>query len=154
MESRFIKGIITAIAYYAAGALMAFLTYKFFGHGYAHAPRLHYLILFASWAGGCLWAIVSIYKRLTGADVAYYRGTALVNLAVVAIAFLWFYRERQAFKRVSPDEKAPQAITTEFSGDTAIVRHDGNIVFLRIGDSVYLDELRKIYPPDSVLNNP
>lgn len=150
-KNSFLRGISLAVAYYLVAALIAYASYKFFGHGYVHAPGVHHIILFLSWLGGVLWTLISLVKRFQGKNVAYYRGTAMANLLVVAAAFVWFYRQALPVGESQADFRQEDELITQFSGDTAIVRHRGSIVFLRIGDSVYFDELSRFYKPDSII---
>lgn len=152
MENPFLKGIVSAIAYYATAALLAYITYLIVGHVYTHALALHHIVLFVAWLGGCAWGIYSIVNRFLGNNITYNRGVALVHIVVCSAAFLVVYREYNTTRRDAATYSRQNSITTEFSGDTAIVRHNGNIIFLRIADSVYYDQLSKMYPPDSILN--
>lgn len=153
MENKFLKGIVSAVAYYAAGALLAFIVYLVLGRSYQHAPALHHIILFALWLGGCAWALFSIINRFLGKNVAYNRGAALAHIVVCSAAFVVVYQDIRLEEREEAGGINQSSITTEFSGDTTIVRHHGNIVYIKIGDSVYIDELSKIFPPDSLQKN-
>lgn len=153
MENKFLKGIVSALAYYAAGALLAFIVYKIAGLSYPHAPALYQIVLFALWLGGCAWALFSIINRFLGKHVAYNRGAALAHIVICSAAFVVVYPDIRVANREEAGGVNQNSITTKFSGDTTIVRHQGNIVYIKIGDSVYLDELSKIFPPDSLQKN-
>lgn len=150
-KNSFLRGVSFTIAYYLVAAFIAYLSYHFTGQSYVHAPGVHHIILFLSWLGGAFWTLFSLFKRFQGKNVAYYRGTAMTNLLVLASAFVWFYRMGQPVGESREAVAPADELTTEFSGDTAIVRHRGSIVFLRIGDSIYFDELSRFYKPDSLV---
>lgn len=150
-KNSFLRGVSLTVAYYLLAAFVAYLSYHFIGHPYVHAPAVHHIILFLSWLGGALWTLFSLFKRFQGGNVAYYRGTAMTNLLVLATAFVWFYRMGQPVGEGREAVAPADELTTRFSGDTAIVRHQGRIVFLRIGDSIYFDDLSRLYVPDSLI---
>lgn len=82
----------------------------------------------------------------------YYIGAGLLCLLLVAAVLIWRYDKAgpSAVENAAGEAGHEETFTTEFRGDTAIVRHQGQIVFLRVGDSVLVDELSKILPSDTL----
>jgi len=136
-----IKGIIRTLIYYAISAAIAGVLYLIFGQGYAHAPGPHYLVIFFAFVGGMGWAAFSILRFFTQTKSEELKGAIFSNLIVIFgfISFIYYsqYRYSKSFDGYKSDQ--PILLETEVHGDTTIIRHHENIVYISVKDSVHLN---------------
>lgn len=140
------------LIYYGAGALLAYTTYALTNTpGYGHGSGGYSTLLYLLWLGGAIWGLFSLKRVFERRDTHYFMGAALVSAVVTLGTLIWVNQSSQQATEAADTQAHEDYITTEISKDTVIVRNHGVIIFYRIGDSVYLDELSKFYPPDSIL---
>ncbi len=134
------KGIISAIIYYLIGGATTGIVYAIFGQQYAHAPGPHYIVLFFTLLGGLLWAAISAYKFFVHRKSERLKGIIITNVVVVLCFVLIFSyiinSENQSSDiRISADYD----IQSETHGDTTTIHYNGNLIYLRVKDSVYFN---------------
>jgi hypothetical protein len=134
------KGIIYTVIYYLIGASIAGIVYAVFGQGYAHAPGPHYLVIFFTLAGGILWTIGSTYKFFIRDKSDVVRGTIVANLLVIVcfVGFI-FYTINSNNDSSHNFNGTAGNMESNSHGDTTIIRYNGNIVYLRIKDSIHFN---------------
>lgn len=131
-----IKGIFKSVAFYATGLLLTWLSYASTENHYAHGPGLHHLIIFATFAAGFFWLLFEIVLYLVKERKASRLGVIITNLTLT-IGFVAFiiYALTPLESLTTLDDSVP----VEASGDTNIMRQDGNIVYMKIKDSVRIN---------------
>lgn len=127
---------ILVLLYYAAGFLLAWAAYVAIDFHYAHAPGPRELIVFITLLGGVTWFMVTV-ARYTSTRTAERKATILAHLAVfAACAIAAFFYWNTPFPSV--DEPVLE-IVVETSGDTTVMRHQGNLIYYKVGDSVLIN---------------
>lgn len=151
----FFSGVLYALVFYTAGFSLAGISYLIIGHPYGHAPGMHHLILFSTFVGGLCWTIGAAIKAFTGRRSQRLRGILLTNTLAV-LGFVGFF-----YDITRPDHETVQEESVDLNmthhGDTAIVFHGDNIIYLRVKDSVlinYFDSVRVEVGPEDDLVSP
>jgi hypothetical protein len=130
------KGFLKALIYYLGGLGFSGLSYSIVGHPYIHAPGLHHIIILLTFIGGFLWLVVAAIQYFTRQRTENLKGIILTNLCM-SFGFILFmaYIIRDAPEN-SEFEENTDKITTEESGDTTTMYHDGSPVYMKLKDSV------------------
>jgi hypothetical protein len=134
------KGFLKAILYYTVGLGLAGISYLTVGHEYIHAPGLHHIIILLTFFGGFLWLTVSTIQFFIGQRTENLKGTIFTNL-LMSLGFILY------ITNIIINEKADKAefekqldkIRIEESGDTTTMYHGGNIVYMKVKDSVLIN---------------
>lgn len=145
----FLRGSMYVIAFYGVGCVLAALSYSIIGHGYVHGPGLHHIILFFTVAGGFCWTLVAGVKALSGRASSTIKGTLLANTLVLSGLALYLY------STVPQESKIPGRSNDEISvtrnGDTTTLYHDGNPLYMRVGDSVLFNFIDSTNMPSDLV---
>src|SRR5687767_13299178 len=135
MNSKMSKGIIYTVIYYLIGALITGIVYTIFGQGYAHAPGPHYMVIFFTLVGGVLWTMGSTYKFFFHDKSNVAKGIIVSNLFVIVCSIAFIYYIINSDNDSSYNLNGPaENIQADRHGDTTIIHHNGNIIYIRIKD--------------------
>ncbi len=132
MISRF----FSVILFYLGGFLLAWIAYKAEGTHYAHGPSLRHIISFLTVVAGAIWFVFTIVRSIVSKTTEFVSAILAHVLVFVSIAIFVFF----LFNKPDPSlEKSAPEIVLEESGDTVVIRHDGNLVYYKVGDSVLIN---------------
>ncbi len=118
-KKTFLSGVLYALVFYAAGFLLAGISYLVFGHFYIHAPGIHHVILVVTFAGGVCWIIGAGIKALIGPPSSRLHGILMTNAAIV-LGFI-----AVVYNMTQPDDSGPVheggvEMNMTHQGDTAV----------------------------------
>ena len=134
----FAKGMLYTLLYYISGLALAGLSYLIVGHPYIHAPGLHHWLIFLTFLGGFIWALAATVNYLTGTRTPKLRGIIFTNTVAVVSFVLVLYRILHE-ERDTVAEEAGDEISMSQNGDTTILYHNENIIYMKVQDSVLLN---------------
>jgi len=140
-----LKGILKGLVYYAAGALLSWITWLVFGWEYKHAPGFHHLVGLLFLLGGAAWFVYYLILLVVGlkhrVNIGAFAMHALVVLCVVGLFFVSFWMEND-----EPSEAVPETILTitrsDSAGHSLIVDGNNDTLLLMHGDSVIIDKVK------------
>lgn len=133
----FLKGVFYTILYYASGLGLAALSYAIVGHPYIHAPGLHHIVLFLTFAGGFIFTLLLTVKYILETRTWKLRGILLTNMVAILSFILVIYNSLHEEKD-SAAERGDEISISE-NGDTTIMYHNKNIIYMKVKDSVLLN---------------
>lgn len=134
------KGIINTIIYYCVGLLVTALSYLIFDHSYAHGPSLYHVAALLTFFVGVFWTAGVVLKFVFRESSEERKGMILANLAVLIGTYLIFYFAIiRPYQTDTVREIPEDRLTTSINGDTATIDNNGQIIYLKVKDSVYLD---------------
>lgn len=144
MNSNFKKGIYKALAYYAAGFLIALTAYWIVGWEYKHAPGLHHLVGLLFLSGGALWIGYNLILLLAGSRSKVNLGALTVHSTVVG-AFILYLVISINSDPVSDEVTDKTDILTvrkdSLTRTALVVNGLGDTLFLEVNDSVLTDKI-------------
>ena len=117
---------------------MALIIYFSFGHEYIHAPAPYQFVIFLVCTAGTAWFLISgvLYMiRKTDSQLGYLIVSGINTLIFVGGMYLLLY---PPFNTESTEELSDE-ISIEHRGDSTLMFHNSNLIYVEIGDSVILD---------------
>jgi len=139
------QGIIKALLIYVFGFGLAWLIYSIFGHPYIHAPGFHHFIIFFTLIVGIIWTIIAILNFYIKRKTQKLKSFIITNLIVIIGLISSFIYDMKDYNNVEFESKPPKnQIISETKGDTTNVFHNGNIVFIKVKDSILLNLMENI----------
>jgi hypothetical protein len=132
MRNRF----LWVILYYIGGFALAWAAYAAEETHYAHGPGPRELIVLLTLIGGVCWFVVTLASYVntrTAEKKAALLAHVLVFVSITIFAYFLFNQPDSSSERSAPE------IVLEESGDTVVIRHDGNLVYYKVGDSVLIN---------------
>lgn len=139
-DNRKTKTIWTGIGYvavlYGSGIALATISYFMIGQRYIHAPGLHHLIILFTIGAGLIWLVLGLIKYLSVGGSATLKGVLAAN-AFTILGFMVF--TYAIFHSENEPEVETDSITLSQDGDTTTLRHNGDIVYIKVGDSVLIN---------------
>jgi hypothetical protein len=143
----FSKGLIKAAIYYAVAFFLTWLVYQIVGHTYIHGPGLHHILGFLALAGGAIWMIVGIVRLVLNKQDNQNIGSLIVNIVVVSSIAIYFIIEINKEPVVDSSPNNADIITVNKDSSTnssSIVNGLGDTLYLKVGDSVYIDKTKEL----------
>ena len=118
---------ITALIYYSADS------------HYAHGPNLYHLTFALTIFIGTIWLIVAtiIYLRKANKNML---GHILVNgiVTISFIAYTWILVHPEPLPE--PGELDRDQLSIARKGDSTLIFHNENLIYLKVADSVHMDD--------------
>jgi hypothetical protein len=132
------KGILKTLILYAIGFGIAGISYLTIGHPYIHAPGLHHLIIFLTLIIGLSWTLASVITFFFKIRTEKLKWIIISNGLIIISCFLYvavpiYYNSKEV------DEIKSNTIHTEIKNDTTELYHNGNLIYIKVKDSVLLD---------------
>ena len=144
MKSKFKKGLITGLLFYAVGFISAWSAYLIFGWSYKHAPGLHHIIGLLFLLGGAMWTLFYLILILTGLRSKVNFGILTIHLLAIFSFVLFLFidiRKEDEYKT----ETAPADLITinkdEKRNASWVINAGGDTLYSKIHDSVLIDKL-------------
>ncbi len=139
------KGVLKALTIYLVGFTIAWLIYSIYGHPYIHAPGFHHLIVFFTFLIAIFWTIGAILFFFLKKKSIALKSFIVTNLIFISCFSFYIYYSLVSENQNDPFDNEPKnEIISETKGDTTFVYHNGNVVYMKVKDSVLLDFLKDI----------
>ena len=139
------KGIIKALLIYIIGFSLAGFVYSIFGHPYIHAPGFHHLIIFLTFIIGIIWTVISIIYYFSKKKSSNFGGFILTNSLIIISFFLYLYIDIKEFNSKQDSFEIPNnTLDVKIKGDSTYMTVNDKIVYLKIKDSVIINEIDDI----------
>ena len=139
----FTKGLIRTVCYYAVGTALVYVSYLIFGYKYIHGPGIHHLIGFIVLLGGALWAVSSLINLIINKHDKVNLATLLMNIIVVGTIITFFVIDinRNTDSGTTFNQQDIITINKDSASNSAsIVNGLGDTLFLKVGDSIIIDQ--------------
>ncbi|MEE9408232.1 MAG: hypothetical protein V3V28_09170 [Polaribacter sp.] len=136
------KGILLALSIYFIGFGVAWLIYMIFGHPYIHAPGFHHLMILLTFIVGVIWTIGTILQFFLTERPKKLKGFIITNLFIITCFILYISYTLKDINKIDVTEKNEKnEISTEIKGDTIRIYHNSKVVYLKIKDSVLIENI-------------
>jgi hypothetical protein len=138
-DKSFAKGVFYVFIYYVGGMAAAGVAYLVVGHPYIHAPGLYHWIIALTFLGGAIWMLAAAVSYLTKERTAQLGGVVITNVLAVFGCAVFLYAILHASDESDTSETSTDEMILSSRGDTATLTRDGDIIYMRVGDSVLLN---------------
>jgi hypothetical protein len=137
------KGITNVFIYYAVGLLLTILSYLLSDNSYAHGPSLYHIVALLTFYGGIGWTIVTIFRFVFYERTEKRKGIVITNVIILtALYSAFYYTVIRPYSSTTQTKIPDDKLTTTVNGDTTTISNNGQIVYMKILDSVYIDFMR------------
>jgi hypothetical protein len=132
------SAIIKSLLLYIIGFSITALIYYSADSHYTHGPNLYHLTFVLTILIGTIWLIVAtiIYFSKSNKNMI---GHMLVNgIATISfVVFMWVLLHPEPLPE--PAELDKDELSVARTGDSTLIFHNEHLIYLKVGDSVYLD---------------
>lgn len=147
LKSKFVKGLMKGLLYYASGSILVYVVYLIFGWEYIHAPGFHHIIGFLFFVGGVVFLLRNLVFLVAGKREKIDFGFLLINVITLASVIIYFsvdIRNSNVADEYKTDPKDIITINTRDSaGASSMVNGNGDTLYLRNDDSVLINKISK-----------
>lgn len=135
-KKSFAKGVFYVFIYYICGLSAAGVAFLVVGHPYIHAPDLYHWIIALTFMGSVVWMLAASVSYLTKERTAQLGGVIITNALAVFGCAVFMYSILHASDESDTAETSTEEMILSSRGDTATLTRDGDIIYMRVGDSV------------------
>ena len=135
-DKSFRKGVFYVFIYYFVGLSAAAVAYFVVGHPYIHAPALYHWVIALTFTGSAVWMLAAAVSCLTKERTAQVGGVIITNALAVFGCVVFLYSVLHASDEPDTAETGIEEMILSSRGDTATLTRDGDIIYMRVGDSV------------------
>jgi len=133
------RGVLRSIVYYLAGLGLTALSYLMVDNTYAHGPSLYHMVILLTFLGGVGWLIFAAVRYIFVKRSKDLLGIVVTNL-LMSLGFVLFVayilRDSQGDDH---SEVKEHNISVKESGDTTTMYDGGNIIYIKVKDSVLIN---------------
>ena len=132
------SAIIKSLFLYVIGFSFTALIYYSMDSHYAHGPNLYHLTFVLTICIGTIWLVVATIIYFTKKNQKML-GHILVNGIATAsfIVYMWIILHPDPLPE--PTDLDQDQLSVARTGDSILIFHNENLIYLKIADSVYID---------------